>query len=126
MMKNAVVEGCTLELSSGSGMIQINTSPSTKGSVQGKGIYKGTMNISVSGFTSTNVSSWISGSGSGNGVIIGSSTKNMLEKQPILKEEDSCTITINGQKKTGSSTSPATDVITVKITNAGQSVMKVE
>lgn len=126
MMKNAVVEGCTLELSSGSGMIQINTSPSTKGSIQGKGIYKGTMNISVSSFTSTNIPSWIPSSGSGNGVIIGSATKNMLEKQPILKEEDSCTITINGKKKTGSSTSPATDVITVKITNAGQSVMKVE
>jgi|GEM_PF-3846592 len=126
MMKNAVVEGCTLELSSGSGMIQINTNPSTKGSVQGKEIYKGTMNISVSGFTSTNVPSWIPGSGSGNGVIIGSATKNMLENQPIIKEEDSCTITINGQKQTGTNTSPATDVITVKITNAGQSVMKVE
>lgn len=126
MMKYAAVEGCTLELSSGSGMIQINTSPSTKGKVQGKGIYKGTMNISVSGFTSTNIPTWIPSSGSGSGVIIGSATKNMLEKQPIIKEEDSCTITINGQMKTGMSTSPATDVITVKITNAGQSVMKVE
>lgn len=126
MKKLAVVEGCTLQLSSGNGTIQITSVPSMKGKVQGKGIYCGQIDVSILAFTSSNIPNWISGSGSGNNSIIASAIKNKLENKPIVREEDSCLVTINGQVQSGNSVIPGTDVVTVRVVNSGQSVVRVE
>ena len=69
-MKNVVVESCQFEIYENgllnvNGVVAVHSSSvaSTNSKVDGKGIYT-TLNVTVSGFTSSSVSGWISGTGS--------------------------------------------------------------
>lgn len=126
-MKNIAVQGCELELtppSSPPASVQITTSPSQKVKADGKNCYKGTLQVSISGYTGGDIT--VPGSGSGNGTISPGATKGKIEGAAAVLEGDSGTITVNGQKPSGSSTVPATQAVTVKIKAAGQTKNKME
>lgn len=125
MGKFVAVEGCVLTLSSGNATsIQIVT-PASKNTIEKKGIYYGTLNISISGFSSTNVPNWIPMSGSGSGTLSPTSQHVSVNGKMVVRADDeSATITINGQISTESGNKPAIDMVTVKITDAGQTKIK--
>lgn len=126
-MKNIAVKGCTLELtpaSSPEATVTIKTDPSKKVLAVGKGCYFGDLEISITGYTGGSID--VTGSGSGNGTLSGSSTKYKIEGAAAVLEGDSVTITVNGQKTSGSSTIATTQDVTVKISDAGQTNNKSE
>ena len=118
MTKPVAVEGCTLTLSPGTGTATITSAASTKAKADGKGVYRGTLQISISGYTSSVIT--VAGSGSGSGTLDGTSQTTKVEGQTVVLEGDQATITVNGQATAGSSTVPASEPVTVTIQNAGQ------
>lgn len=122
-LKNITVEGCTLQLQSGTGTITITPGQtSTKVKADGKAVYK-TLKFTISGYTGGTIT--VSGSGSGSGEINASATKVKVEGNAVFLEGDqSATITLNGLQPSGSGTAPATATDIVKISDAGQSKAK--
>jgi tetrahydrodipicolinate N-succinyltransferase len=115
--KLAAVEGCTLTLSSGAGVIQIITPASAKVRASGKGVYFGALQISVTGFSSEKVDV-----GAGTGVLNPTATKAKSGGYAVRAGDESEVITISGTKGNSS----ATDTVTVRITDAGQTKLKAE
>ncbi len=116
MGKPIAVEGCVLTCNSGKGKFTIDTPPSTKVMIDGKGAYSGTISVSVTGFMGGGVAG-----GSGSGPIIGTATKVMIENAPaVLLNDTSTPITISGVSDKDPSKG-ATTTITLEITEAGQS-----
>lgn len=125
MAKNVVVEGCQFSLPvSTTGRVSITSQPENSLVINNKKIYAGTMSISVSNFTSLVVTN---GDGSGSGTINGTSIEEGNGKK-LLLEGDSCSITISGTANYGTSDPkhPVTEVIEVKISDAGQGVVVAE
>ena len=125
-MQSIAVDGCTLQLSAGTGSISITSQPSQKIKCDGKGAYKGQIQFSISGYMGTNITN---GDGQGSGSISGTSRCVKIEGQTaVLQNDTSESVTINGTKpsSSGSGTEPAVDVITVKVSDAGQSKVKAE
>ena len=121
MGKAIAVSGCTLELSSGSGTVSISTPASQVTKFDNKGAYKGTIDISISGFTGGSV---VGSSGTGAGTITGSAQHITIEGSPaVLQDDESESITVYGTNAKGD---PATASVTVKISDAGQSVAEGE
>lgn len=122
-MKSLAVDGCELKLSAGSGKISITNQPSTKVKADGKGCYYGKIEFSISGYTGTNI---INGDGSGSGSISGGSKNVKIEnKDAVLEDDESETVTISGTKPgPNGSKIPTTDDVTVKVQSAGQSKVK--
>ena len=118
MGKLIAVEGCELTLSNGSAISVTITSPASKLKATNKGVYFGDINISISGFSSEKVDS-----GSGKGIIRPTAKSVSRKKNKVIRVDDvSDQITIYGTK----SGEPATDIVTVKITDAGQNRDKAE
>jgi hypothetical protein len=122
-LKAIAVDGCTLQLQSGTGTIQINPGQtSTKVKCGGKAAYK-TLQFVVQNYVGGAITIPIPTSG--NGAINASAQKVKIEGQAALLEgDDSGTITLNGQVQSGTSVVPATATDTVKIVKAGQTKVK--
>lgn len=120
--KFVAVEGCTLILSSGTALsVQITTSASSKHKVDGKGIYFGTLTIKIDGFTSEKIDAGGMGVGTLNPTAsLVSSNKQGIKQKVVRVDDVSEQIFVSGTK----SGNPATDIVTVKISNAGQKKVK--
>lgn len=121
MMKNVAVEGCQLTANTGIGNISITTPASTNTKVDSKGVYAGTLTISITGLSGSGFTN-----GSGVGTLTGSAQNSKIDNQAIVLEGDqSDVITV---KATTTSTPPTQiEVPTiVTIVSAGQTVMKAE
>lgn len=116
--KFVAVEGCTLTLSSGTAVsINITSPASTTDKASKKGIYFGTLSISIQGFTSEKIDA----GGIGIGVLNPTANYVNSHGQKVVRVDDvSEQITVTGTK----SGNPATDIVTVKISNAGQNKVK--
>lgn len=121
-MKNVAVVGCTVTLSPGEGNKQISTQASLKVKADGKGVYFGPIDVSVSGYTDSVIT--VSGSGSGTITIQPSSQKVKVEGKNIILEGDSGTAVINGMAWSGPSQIAVTSNVTAKIEVAGQTKVK--
>lgn len=111
-LKNIAVQGCTLNEPTAS----ITTPPSTKVKADGKPVYRGTLTISITGYTGQGISG-----GAGVGTLTGSAQKIKIESQPAVLEGDQATISVTGATPAGP---PATVPVTVSIQNAGQDKAK--
>ena len=140
-MKNVVVESCQFEIYENgllnvNGIVAVHSSSvaSTNSKVDGKGIYT-TLNVTVSGFTSSSVSGWISGTGSTTtplgvvvpGQIVASALYNKVDGDAIFLEGDTAeNVTIYGKKQEGEYVVDATTTVTIKVKSAGQTAVKAE
>ena len=125
-MQNVAVNGCTLQLSAGTGNISITNAPSQKVKCDGKEAYKGQIQFSISNYMGTNI---VNGDGQGSGSINGTSRCLKIEgAAAVLQNDTSETVTVIGTKpsSSGSGVEPATDSVTVKVSNAGQAKVKAE
>lgn len=108
-MKYIAVVGCQFSFDVGSGTVTPGLS-SLFCNIDSKGIYKGSLLVSISGYTGGTVSN-----GSGSGVMIPTSICCKVDNETVLREGDkSVPITVIG---TGS---PPTTIVTLTITNANQ------
>lgn len=119
-MKWIAVQGCTLQITTSpaitEGTTTITTLPSIKCKAANKGIYKGTVNVSLSGYSDGTYSQ----SGTAIGTFVNGSTKNKAEDEFVLLEGDTASnITITLQN-TISPFDSKTSTATVKIQSAGQ------
>lgn len=108
-----------LEFDHGSGVITITSKPSEKVKCDGKKAYCGSIKITISGFQSGAVSN---GDGTGSGAINGTGKLLIEGEKAVMEGDESGAITITGT--TGTPASPATDYVTVKVKDAGQTKVK--
>lgn len=119
MMKKIAAEGCTLELDKGNGVVSITTPASMTVKGDGKGLYRGQLAISISGYTGGSIT--VAGSGTGAGVINGSAEKTTIDGLAAVLEGDNVTVTVAGLKPLESGgTEPTTENVKVTIKDAGQ------
>ena len=128
-MKNVAVQGCEFGISVAgveveSGEVTVTSEPSTNNNVilndERKGVYAGPMNITVSNFADSSISQ-----GTGTGIIEPSAQHYFIDQQPVVLEEDSGTVSLSGvNPQSGSPVSGYS--VTVKIKDAGQSVVTAE
>lgn len=125
MTKPIAVEGCVLQLQSGTGTIQITPGQtSTKVRCGGKAAYK-TINFIVQNYVGGSITIPIPTSGGGS--INASAQKVKIEGFPAFLEGDqSAVITLNGQMPSSGGPVPTTATDTVKIASAGQTQVKGE
>ena len=122
MGKNVAVDGCTLEITGGSGPAPtITSTPSTKVLADGKGVFFKEIAFTVSGVTAGDIAN---SDGQGSGKITGTGD-NILSgsDKAVLEGDISAEITVNGTKPSQSGPVPASGTIKVKVSDAGQSVM---
>jgi hypothetical protein len=125
MSKYVAVQGCTLSFrnSSHSGTITITSIPSIKVKAVSNGVYKGTINISISNGTDGTVYN-----ASGSGTITATATKTKSDNEFILRiDDESSTITMTGIKTNDSPPPPTitgTYTTTVYISDAGQTKVR--
>ena len=110
MGKYIAVEGCTLECVP-QATAQITTPASTTTKAGGKACYRGTLSIIV-----TNATAVTDGNGTGTGTLTGSSQNAKIDGMAAVLEGDQVQIQVTGT----SGGQPASGVVTVKISNAGQ------
>lgn len=126
MSKLIAVEGCTLTIDTGTGTAAISTAPSTVLKAQGKKVYAGDLTV--------NVTNGVSGScgtstpATGTGTISPGSTKVKTGGNfVVLEDDESGTITMNGQEPASpSGTQACSYTLKVKISAAGQIKAKAE
>lgn len=121
-MKNVAVFGCTVTLSPGEGMKQITTQASLKVKADGKGIYFGPIDVSVSGYSDSVIT--VPGSGSGTITIQPSAQKVKVEGKSVILEGDSGSAMINGKAQQGQTQVDVQSNVTAKIEFAGQVKVK--
>lgn len=121
-MENVAVVGCTVTLSPGEGVAQITTQASLKVKADGKGVYCGPIDVSVSGYSDSVIT--VPGSGSGTITIQPSAQKVKVEGDFVILEGDSGTATINGMAWSGQTQVKAQSDVTAKIEVAGQVKVK--
>ena len=121
-MKNVAVVGCTVTLSPGKGNKQITTQASLKVKADGKGIYFGPIDVSVSGYSDSKITVPLSGSGTI--TIQPSAQKVKVEGKCVILEGDSGQATISGKAQVGQTQVDVTNTVTAKIEVAGQSKVK--
>lgn len=121
-MENVAVVGCTVTLSPGTGVAQITTQASLKVKADGKGIYCGPIDVSVSAYSDSVIT--VPSSGSGTITIQPSAQKVKVEGKSVILEGDSGSATISGKAQVGQTQVDVTNVVTAKIEVAGQTKVK--
>lgn len=121
-MENVAVVGCTVTLSPGEGNKQITTQASLKVKADGKGVYCGPIDVSVSGYSDTIIT--VPGSGSGTITIQPSAQKVKVEGKSVILQGDSGSAVINGMAQQGTTQVAVTSNVTAKIAVAGQIKVK--
>ena len=121
-MKNVAVVGCTVTLSPGEGNKQITTQASLKVKADGKGVYFGPIDVSVSGYSDSIIT--VSGSGSGTITIQPSAQKVKVEGKYVILEGDSGSAMISGKAQIGQTQVDVKSNVTAKIEVAGQVKVK--
>lgn len=121
-MKNVAVVGCTVTLSPGEGMKQITTQASLKVKADGKGVYFGPIDVSVSGYSDSVIT--VPGSGSGTITIQPSAQKVKVEGKNVILEGDSGSAMIDGMAQQGQAQVAVKSNVTAKIELAGQVKVK--
>jgi hypothetical protein len=117
--KELAVQGCTLEIQTPvSGNASITSSPSTKVKADNKGVYKGTVLVSVSGASQGNCQG-----ASGVGSFTTTAQKCKVENETPLRKDDEATVTCNGTDPTQGG-APCSFSATVKVSDAGQNKVK--
>ena len=120
-MKAVAVLGCVLQVESpSSGVANITSTPDNDVSVDGKNAYFGTINISVSGASTTGATG-----GSGTGTLTGTSKNCTNHGKPAILEGDTCTISVTGTSTVYPYPSVTWPLI-VKISNASQTSFSVD
>ena len=117
-MKNVAVVGCTVTLSPGTGVAQITTQASLKVRADGKGVYCGPIDVSVSGYSDSVIT--VPGSGSGTITIQPSAQKVKVEGDYVILEGDSGDAMIDGMAQQGQTQVAVKSKVTAKIQFAGQ------
>lgn len=115
-MSELAVQGCTIQITSGqqASLIQITTPPSAKVKAEGKGVYFGDIEVSLTAITQGNLSC---PSGT---ITISGTASNVLNADGdcAVQKNDTATDTFTF---TDSSSGSTTDLpVTVLITDAGQ------
>lgn len=125
MGKNIAVVGCQLQDMTGGGTVSITSSASSRNKASNKGMYFGTISVSVSGSNGGGIINNYNGSGVG--TITGTGTKVLGNGQPAVLEGDTGTVTVYGTRTDpspdGEVTTSVSSVVTVKIISAGQAVV---
>lgn len=121
-MKNVAVVGCTVTLSPGEGDKQITTQASLKVKADGKGVYFGPIDVSVSGYSDSVIT--VPSSGSGTITIQPSAQKVKVEGDYVILEGDSGDAMINGKAQQGQAQVDVQNKVTAKIEVAGQVKVK--
>ena len=121
-MKNVAVVGCTVTLKPGTGVAQITTQASLKVKADGKGVYCGPIDVSVSGYSDSVIT--VPGSGSGTITIKPSARKVKVEGDYVILEGDSGDAMIDGMAQQGQTQVAVKSKVTAKIQFAGQSKVK--
>ena len=121
-MKNVAVVGCTVTLSPGEGNKQITTQASLKVKADGKGVYFGPIDISVSGYSDSTITVPLSGSGTI--TIQPSAQKVKVEGKYVILEGDSGDAMISGKAQQGQAQVDVQSKVTAKIEVAGQVKVK--
>ena len=121
-MKNVAVVGCTVTLSPGTGVAQITTQASLKVKADGKGVYCGPIDVSVSGYSDSVIT--VPGSGSGTITIQPSAQKVKVEGDYVILEGDSGDAMIDGMAQQGQTQVAVKSKVTAKIEVAGQMKVK--
>ena len=121
-MKNVAVVGCTVTLSPGTGVAQITTQASLKVKADGKGVYFGNIDVSVSGYSDSTIT--VPGSGSGKITIQPSAQKVKVEGDYVILEGDSGDAMIDGMAQQGQTQVAVKSKVTAKIEVAGQMKVK--
>lgn len=126
MSKSIAVQGCSLEIveeGKSALSITISTSPSTDVKFDGKGAYRGTVQIAISGYTGGSIVS-ASGATVTPGTLSGSAQHVKIDgNSAVLEGDTSDVITVEGYDSMGHL---VPDTCTVKISNAGQDYVKGE
>lgn len=121
-MENVAVVGCTVTLSPGEGNKQITTQASLKVKADGKGVYFGPIDVSVSAYSDSVIT--VPSSGSGTITIQPSAQKVKVEGKYVILEGDSGSAIISGKAQVGQTQVDVTNTVTAKIQVAGQSKVK--
>ena len=121
-MKNVAVVGCTVTLSPGKGMKQITTQASLKVKADGKGVYFGPIDVSVSDYSDSVIT--VPKSGSGTITIQPSAKKVKVEGDYVVLEGDSGDAMIDGKAQQGQTQVAVQSNVTAKIEVAGQVKVK--
>lgn len=121
-MKNVAVVGCTVTLSPGDGVKQITTQASLKVKADGKGVYCGPIDVSVSGYSDGTITVPLSGSGTI--TIQPSAQKVKVEGKYVVLEGDSGSALINGKAQVGQTQVDVQSNVTAKIEVSGQVKVK--
>ena len=121
-MKNVAVVGCTVTLSPGTGVAQITTQASLKVKADGKGVYFGSIDVDVSGYSDSTIT--VPGSGSGTITIKPSAKKVKVEGDYVILEGDSGDAMIDGKAQQGQTQVDVQSKVTAKIEVAGQVKVK--
>lgn len=121
MSEAIVVSGCKFKFPEGStGKATITTLPSSFTKINSKGVYSGPINVSITGWTNGTIKA-----GTGSGVINPNAKYTKADgKLVFLKGAKSESIPVTGTIET----QPYTDtkIITIEISDAGQSEIKGE
>lgn len=121
-MKNVAVVGCTVTLSPGTGVAQITTQASLKVKADGKGVYFGPIDVSVSGYSDSVITVPLSGSGTI--TIQPTAQKVKVEDDYVILEGDSGSAMIDGMAQQGQTQVAVQSNVTAKIEVAGQVKVK--
>ena len=121
-MKNVAVVGCKVTLKPGKGVAQITTQASLKVKADGKGVYCGPIDVSVSGYSDSVIT--VPGSGSGTITIQPSAQKVKIEGDYVILEGDSGDAIIDGLAQQGQAQVAVKSKVTAKIELAGQVKVK--
>ena len=117
MGKLIAVKGAILDSNLDSAQYNITTEPSSKSFIQGLGIYRGVISVSV-----LNGKIGSTTSISGVALIQGSALETLSDSLPVILEGDSSIET--PMKGVSSSGNPVTVMVTVKIASAGQNLVE--
>ncbi len=121
-MENVAVVGCTVTLSPGDGVAQITTPASLKVKVGENGVYFGSIDVAVSGYSDTVITVPLSGSGTI--TIKPSAQKVKVEGDYVILEGDSGDAMIDGLAQQGQAQVAVKSKVTAKIELAGQVKVK--